>query len=127
MFYPCLRHRRYGAHPGIDQNETAYPAVPVGAKCSRRGAIAETPQGERIGSGDVLRVNQSEALKDLVDNIYRARCKRVAQKQGWKCADCAMRRPLQGHHVKFRSHGRDDREINIRMICQSCHQEIHGH
>lgn len=69
---------------------------------------------------------RSVALKKLVASVYHLRCRQIFKKQEWKCGYCAKRLPLQGHHLKKRSQGRDDRTINIIGICLACHEKAHG-
>lgn len=75
------------------------------------------------GEGGTL----SEALAGLVDNNWRKVVYEVSRSQHWRCADCGKCRWLQGHHVKRRSRGRDDRKENVLALCNSCHRDLHGH
>ncbi len=54
----------------------------------------------------------------------------VFERQEWKCHGCQERRPLQGHHVIYRSRWRPamgplDWEGNIVGVCSDCHESEH--
>lgn len=61
----------------------------------------------------------------LQKNLERIRAQRLTAVKG-ACETCGRRRPLQLHHIKFRSQGRDDREGNLRLECGACHDLEHG-
>lgn len=66
------------------------------------------------------------ALSDLVEKVYRIRCEEVRRRAKWRCEKCQAIKPIQVHHIKLRSHGRDDRITNLRALCQGCHSSEHG-
>lgn len=70
--------------------------------------------------------SEPEAIHRLVERVYRIHASAVALKQRNRCHECGRLKPLQAHHVKHRSKGRDDRMANIRMLCSDCHHLQHG-
>ena len=70
-------------------------------------------------------LTQTAALDDLVAGNYRKNATAVCRKQQWRCARCGNRRPLQAHHRKRRSRGRDDQIGNLEGLCQDCHEKAH--
>lgn len=71
-------------------------------------------------------VTENRALYDLVEAVYRVRCERAMELAGWKCSQCGTTNNLQCHHKVFRSHGRDDRLSNLRVLCaERCHAAEH--
>lgn len=70
--------------------------------------------------------SKEEALEKLVDLGYRMRVLWVCRQQGWRCYNCGAVKPLEGHHKKFRSHGRVDVAANLVALCCACHGLQHG-
>lgn len=66
-----------------------------------------------------------QQMKDMaqafVDWNWKRNCQTVFERQGWRCARCAQLKPLQGHHRKRRSRGRNDRVENIVGLCAADH------
>ena len=66
-----------------------------------------------------------QQMKDMaqafVDWNWKRNCQTVFEQQEYRCARCGKMKPLQGHHRKRRSRGRDDRVTNITGMCQPCH------
>lgn len=58
---------------------------------------------------------------------YKALCRRVLDRDGWKCRKCGLREHLHVHHVIFRSDGGLDAPWNLLTICGECHDEIHAY
>lgn len=70
--------------------------------------------------------NPKIALRMLLQkNLERIKAQRLVAVKG-ACETCGRRRPLQLHHIRFRSQGRDDREGNLRLECGACHDREHG-
>ena len=65
------------------------------------------------------------SLGIMVEWFYREECRKVFAAQDWHCARCGERRPLQGHHIEYRSKGRVDRG-NLEGVCAACHGREHG-
>jgi 5-methylcytosine-specific restriction endonuclease McrA len=72
-----------------------------------------------IGSGRT----ESDALKDLLNGVYNHHGRIVMEKQKWRCSQCQRVLPLQRHHIRARSKGRDDRVSNLRGDCADCHEK----
>lgn len=67
-----------------------------------------------------------ECLEEILDrNLAHVR-NVLARAQKYRCGDCGQRKPLQHHHIKHKSQGRDDRPENGVMLCQGCHNRRHG-
>ncbi len=51
--------------------------------------------------------------------------KRIAAKQGWKCAKCKKLLPTRYHldHIKPLSEGGSDKESNRQVLCPNCHSD----
>jgi 5-methylcytosine-specific restriction endonuclease McrA len=92
-----------------------------GAWCLKRGedVVCFTTGRSEKRAIDWLR---GENWKRVTNNVYR--------RQGWKCGRCDKMKPLQGHHIRFRSRWRRedgplDIEGNVEGLCSSCHEDIH--
>jgi len=92
----------------------------------------DSQSGESFVSMGITKSRLPQALRDMHESIYRARCRRKYELQGGRCAKCG--RDLQGcgegHHIQHRSKGRDDRISNLAVLCTgfagACHREEHG-
>lgn len=51
--------------------------------------------------------------------------KRIAAKQGWKCANCRRALPARFHvdHIKPFSEGGSDSDSNLQALCSNCHSD----
>lgn len=79
---------------------------------------------------DVATVSVSDArmegaIRKLVLEAYRVRCRVVAKRQKYRCAECDALKPLEFDHQILRSHGRSDRCDNILGKCTDCHRRRH--
>jgi 5-methylcytosine-specific restriction endonuclease McrA len=61
----------------------------------------------------------------LPEAEYKALCKKVLQRDGWRCRSCNSRVALHCHHVIFRSQDGDDTLENVLTLCLSCHEGVH--
>jgi 5-methylcytosine-specific restriction endonuclease McrA len=61
----------------------------------------------------------------LTGKAYKALCREVFTRDGWRCKICRAREGLHAHHIKFRSHGGDDIRSNLLTVCSICHEAIH--
>lgn len=61
----------------------------------------------------------------LPEDEYRALCKSILRRDGWKCRSCFMRNNLHVHHIIFRSQQGPDEEWNLITLCNSCHDGVH--
>ena len=62
----------------------------------------------------------------LEPGAYRELCRKVLERDGWKCQECGRMEELQVHHIRWRSKLGDDTEKNLIVLCAVCHQEVHG-
>jgi 5-methylcytosine-specific restriction endonuclease McrA len=56
---------------------------------------------------------------------YKALCKVVLKRDGYRCQSCGSRNNLATHHVWFRSHGGPDMGWNLVTLCTACHNGVH--
>ena len=61
----------------------------------------------------------------LPQNSYKALCRDVLDRDGWRCRNCGYRQALHTHHVQFRSEGGLDESWNLVTICNTCHEAVH--
>lgn len=57
---------------------------------------------------------------------YKNLCIAVLRRDGWKCRVCKSRKTLSCHHVVYRSHGGDDADWNLLVLCARCHEALHN-
>jgi len=57
---------------------------------------------------------------------YAELCRRVLDRDGWRCQKCGGASGLQVHHLRFRSSLGDDDIQNLISLCSSCHEKIHA-
>ncbi len=65
------------------------------------------------------------ALRSLVERVLVLHSSIALKQSSGRCARCHMRRPLQIHHRKYRSHGGTHRVENLEPLCWDCHRLIH--
>jgi len=54
--------------------------------------------------------------------------KRVYRRDGFKCQRCgASDTELHAHHIKPKSKGGSHSTSNLKTLCKSCHESVHGH
>ena len=58
---------------------------------------------------------------------YKAVCRAVLDRDGWRCRNCGMRNNLHIHHIVFRSELGPDETWNLVCICQACHDLVHNY
>src|ERR1700692_1161919 len=56
---------------------------------------------------------------------YRALCRSVLDRDGWKCRVCGIRETLSVHHIIFRSEMGVDESWNLVTLCQMHHDQVH--
>ena len=49
----------------------------------------------------------------------------IIAEQHYRCAHCGEVKPLQVHHIIFRSHGGGDQRENLEALCAECHHKKH--
>jgi hypothetical protein len=94
------------------------PTSKIGTAVTYAAFDGETEVIRRTESG------HSHALSAVVETLYRRMVKRVCDDQHWMCFVCGQRKPLQGDHIRPRSHGRCDQRHNLRSVCADCHRKI---
>ena len=57
---------------------------------------------------------------------YHALCRRVLERDYYRCLSCGYRQNLSCHHVVFRSHGGEDTKENLCTLCECCHRAVHS-
>lgn len=68
---------------------------------------------------------QSEKNKRLNQVYCRLRFYLIANRAKDCCEYCGKRGILHCHHIRFRSHGREDSKENLIILCVSCHTQVH--
>ncbi len=58
---------------------------------------------------------------------YRALCRSVLDRDGWKCRVCGYRNNLACHHIIFRSECGVDESWNLVTLCQIHHDAVHAY
>jgi len=66
------------------------------------------------------------ALAVLVQTVLDLHKKLRLKQCDYRCEDCGGVKPLQVHHVKFRSQGGTHEPSNLRALCAGCHGKAHG-
>jgi 5-methylcytosine-specific restriction endonuclease McrA len=61
----------------------------------------------------------------LEHDSYRALCRKVLERDGWRCQQCGRATELQVHHIRFRSALGDDDLDNLVTLCSECHESAH--
>jgi hypothetical protein len=61
----------------------------------------------------------------LKTDCYRALCRKVIERDGWRCQQSGCVRELEVHHIRFRSALGDDDLENLISLCSSCHRAAH--
>lgn len=61
----------------------------------------------------------------LPEDEYRALCRTILQRDGYRCRSCGARNALHVHHIIFRSQGGPDEAWNLLTLCNSCHDGAH--
>lgn len=61
----------------------------------------------------------------LNTQAYRARHRRILERDGWRCQACGSMSGLEVHHIELRSHSGGDSEDNLITVCSGCHRAIH--
>jgi 5-methylcytosine-specific restriction endonuclease McrA len=62
----------------------------------------------------------------LPQNSYKALCRDVLDRDGWRCRKCGYRQALHCHHIIFRSDMGEDVSWNLVTLCSDCHDLIHS-
>ncbi len=70
-------------------------------------------------------LRQRKPRRKLEPEKYKALCKQVLERDGWRCQSCGALRDLQVHHLQFRSRLGADRLRNLITLCARCHRLKH--
>jgi 5-methylcytosine-specific restriction endonuclease McrA len=70
-------------------------------------------------------IRQRRPRVKLDDDSYRVLCRKVLERDGWRCQRCGRSSELQVHHIRFRSALGDDDLDNLITLCSECHQSAH--
>ena len=47
-------------------------------------------------------------------------------RDSWRCQVCGSMSRLEVHHQVFRSHGGEDSDENLIVLCHECHMGLHA-
>jgi hypothetical protein len=103
----------------------------VVSKDAKGRSHVEAWDGEKM-LAESLNRKEKQAIKEVVEMVYRIWSREVMDAQGWLCALCGERKPLEiDHHPISRARGqRDDRRSNLRAVCTAfgcgLHAKKHG-
>lgn len=56
---------------------------------------------------------------------YNQLCRKVLERDGWRCQLCGCFIRLQVHHINPRSRLGADKENNLVTLCADCHNALH--
>ncbi|WP_449573269.1 HNH endonuclease [Methanospirillum sp.] len=56
-------------------------------------------------------------------NVIR---RQILQRDGYRCQICGEQKDLSVHHIIPLSMGGDSTTGNLRVLCHTCHQRVHG-
>lgn len=86
---------------------------------------AQAWDGDALVASDHDR-KEKEALRLVVENVYKQRCGEVMASQHFRCARCSTSGSLTVHHKVHRSMGRRrDTTDNLEALCLKCHDKEH--
>ena len=58
---------------------------------------------------------------------YKRLCHfKVFPRDKWRCCICGHRKPLNAHHIVYRSQQGPDRSWNLISLCEWCHKAVHA-
>ena len=92
---------------------------------STRGAAAAIPvlpRSESFVTGILLKRPRLR----LDPHSYKALCRRVLERDSWRCQVCGSSQNLQVHHKQLRSQQGSDEDSNLITLCARCHAQLHG-
>ena len=61
----------------------------------------------------------------LDPEAYGQLCRKVLERDGWRCQICGRTESLQVHHIQPRSLVGDDTAENLIALCATCHEKAH--
>lgn len=57
---------------------------------------------------------------------YHQLCEQVRLRAEYRCELCTRTAPIQVHHIRPRSQGGGDIELNLVALCHRCHEKMDG-
>ncbi len=112
------RFTRINGHAPVVTEDLAKGMYRAGCECACGVAIV-TLWGD-------WKPSKTRALSSLLDMVLAEHRAIVLERANWHCQDCDAGGGLSVHHIVFRSHGRDDRIVNLKAQCLTCHNASHG-
>lgn len=82
------------------------------------------------------RYDTRKARKATAEEHWRAVCRHVDARDGYRCRVCGRRcspdaltllEKAQRHHIQYRSAGGNDQPGNLILLCAGCHADEHAH
>ena len=73
----------------------------------------------------MIRLRPKHPRVKLHGDCYIRLCRRVLERDNWRCQNCGSASELQIHHIQFRSRMGDDSERNLITLCAACHKDLH--
>jgi HNH endonuclease len=93
---------------------------------ARRNFRRLDARAARGGAGVCMNSIRSRRPRLKLDCVsYRALCRKVLERDGWKSQQCGSVTNLQIDHLRFRSALGDDDLDNLITLCSDCHPMIH--
>jgi hypothetical protein len=111
--------------------ERRHPDVSLVVLENRTGlcVIAREASGRRCGSVIARRCgpvgSRNRLLWDLSGAVQAIRRREVARAQGYRDAQTGEMKPLQMHHIQFRSHGGTYEQSNLAGVSAETHRKRH--
>lgn len=68
----------------------------------------------------------NEALTSLVHEVSKDIDAFVLKRAHYRCERCGALKPLQVHHITYRSHGGDHTASNKEALCSADHEGVHN-
>ncbi|ELZ41618.1 HNH endonuclease [Halorubrum tebenquichense] len=72
-------------------------------------------------------------MGDGYPSDWNSRRKKIYKRDNYRCQECGSlggkrgNAKLHAHHIKPKSEGGSHRQGNLKTVCKSCHENIHGH
>jgi hypothetical protein len=71
-------------------------------------------------------IRPKKSRLQLDADTYQQLCRKILERDGWRCQVCGSMQHLHVHHKQFRSQSGDDSEENLITLCHCCHTLAHG-
>ena len=66
-----------------------------------------------------------QARLRLDPQCYRDLCRKVLERDDWRCQECGRMSSLRVHHCQFRGRSGSDTMENLTTLCADCHRRLH--